>query len=126
MIPAMLAGCIPVSTKATGSAQLLDESLPWPKFSLHLPHEQASELGPTIRGLDRQQRREMQRELSCAWRRVLWTGLYGTCIGTEQFSKGEPDAFVTLMDALRRRAEGLPPAESACLAAGGAGPVAAA
>ncbi|KAJ1625123.1 hypothetical protein T492DRAFT_880684, partial [Pavlovales sp. CCMP2436] len=96
-------------------------ALPWPRFSLHVPHEQVSELGPTIRHLNRTQRRDMQRELSCAWRRVLWTGLYGPCVGTERAREGEPDAFGTLMDALRRRAEGLPPAESACFAV--AGPV---
>ncbi|KAG8457335.1 hypothetical protein KFE25_014064 [Diacronema lutheri] len=114
MIPAALAGCIPVITKAAGSAHPLDESLPWPLFSLHVPHERAATLGPAIRALGPERRRAMQRELGCAWRRLLWTRLYGTCVGTERAHLGEADAFDTLMDALRRRAEGLPPAPSAC------------
>jgi hypothetical protein len=114
MIPAMLAGCIPVVTKPAGSAQLLDEALNWPAFSLHVPHERAATLGPAIRGLDREARRAMQRELGCAWRRVLWTRVYGPCVGTERAADGEADAFDTLMDALRRRAQRLPPATSAC------------
>lgn len=122
MIPAALAGCIPVMTKPEGSAELLEEALPWPRFSLRVPHERAAELGGAIAGLDRERRRAMQRELGCAWRRLLWTRIYGTCIGTEHVHLGEPDAFDTLMDALRRRVEGLPPAASACEVGPGPGP----
>ena len=77
-------------------------------MSVSVPQERLPLLPAILRNISAARRDEMRRELSCAWRRLWYTSIYGTCLGEEP----QTDAFDGLLQVLAQRLEnrsGQPP-----------------
>lgn len=97
-------GCVPVFTlgqRGSDDALPFDEVLHWPSFSLRVPADELQELPAVLEAVARRpaELKRMQSGLRCAWRRLFWSSLQGSCFG--ESARG--DAFDGLIEVLRRR-----------------------
>ena len=98
-------GCIPVFTIPDGH-HTLEELIPWERMSVSVPQERMAMLPAILRNISDTQRAAMRRELSCAWRRLWFSSIYGTCFGEDP----QTDAFDALMQVFASRLEAPRPA----------------
>ena len=91
-------GCIPVFTIPDGH-HTLEEVLPWRTMALSVPQEQLPQLPQILRNVSAEERDAMRRELSCVWRRLWFSSIYGSCLGEET----QTDALDALLQLLGRR-----------------------
>ena len=105
-------GCIPVFTIPDGH-HTLEEVLPWGRMSVSVSQEALPLLPAILRNISAERRDEMRRELSCAWRRLWFSSIYGECLGEEP----QTDAFDGLLQVFAQRLQGgsgqPPPVQSA-------------
>ena len=102
-------GCIPVLSVPDGH-HTLEEVLPWERMALSVSQEQLPHLPAILRNVSAEERDAMRRELSCAWRRLWFSSIYGSCLGEET----QTDAFDALVQTLAnrlRRGEGGAPSQ---------------
>ena len=99
MLAAFL-GCIPVFTIPDGHHTLEDHTeLDWPTMSLTVPQQDLAALPAIIRNVSQAEIERMQYRLSCAWRRLWFSSMYGSCLGEDP----RTDAFDALLTVLRSR-----------------------
>ena len=105
-------GCIPVFTIPDGH-HTLEEVVPWGRMSVSVAQEELPLLPAILRNISAERRDEMRHELSCAWRRLWYSSIYGQCLGEEP----QTDAFDGLLQVFAQRLQGgggqPPPVQSA-------------
>jgi len=99
-------GCVPVFTLGKSGADdalPFEEMIPWGDLSLRVPVDRLESLPSVLwsAASDAARLGAMQRRIGCAWRRLFWSSLEGSCFG-EAAHDGR-DAFGTLMAILRQR-----------------------
>ena len=101
-ILATLNGCIPVFTipDEDGHHTLQEHpDLDWERMSVTVPQAQLPQLPAILRNISRAEIARMQVQLGCAWRRLWFSSIYGSCLGESP----ETDAFDALLHVLRNR-----------------------
>ncbi|KAL1527280.1 hypothetical protein AB1Y20_015955 [Prymnesium parvum] len=108
-ILATLLGCIPVFTvpDEDGHHTLQEHpDLRWETMSLSVLQEQLPLLPAILRNVTPAEIERMRGRLACAWRRLWFSSVYGSCLGESI----ETDAFDALIHVLRTRGtQGEPP-----------------
>ena len=97
-LAAILHGCIPIFT-FPGEQPPYADVLPWRNASLLLGPGEPKQLPTILARIGRQQVVAMRLAMAHVWRRLLWTGQFGSYLG----EGASDDAFETLMKVLKRR-----------------------
>ena len=71
-------------------------------MSVSVPQERLPLLPAILRNVSADERDAMRRELACAWRRLWFSSIYGSCLGEEP----QTDAFDGLLQVLAQRLQG--------------------
>jgi len=69
-------GCIPVIIQ-DNVTQAFEEILPYAKFSVRVSEADIPRLPEILRNITQSQVQQMRKELSCVWKRLTWSSVYG-------------------------------------------------
>lgn len=75
--------------------------LRWERMSVSVPQSELHQLPAILRNISQAEIARMQQQLSCAWRRIWFSSIYGSCLGEATST----DAFDALMTVFRQRAK---------------------
>jgi hypothetical protein len=91
-------GCIPVFSLPNGRLTF-DELLPWQSMSVSVTRDQLPDLPAILARYSPADRERMRAQLRCAWPRLWFSSIYGSCFGDDP----QYDAFDALIATLRYR-----------------------